>query len=616
MTGEPREFQIGLVMAGAISAGAYTAGVMDFLLEALEAWEAAKRADPASVPDHAARIRALSGASAGAMVSAITVRSLATHVTPIGDVDAPPDAPAADPAQQVEEFRNPFYAAWVQSIDIRHLLGGRDLASKTAKVVSVLDSSVLAKIADNVLKVSSPPRVERPNYVSNPVDIFLTTANLRGVPYGFKFAGQQTAYMHKMTAFADNVHFRLAWPNEKPPAGSEETEDAAPIMLDATRIEVTATNEWAKLTKSALASGAFPLGLAPQPLIRKAIDYDSRLWPVAESKPLTTEPDPDGKPAPACHCSKLRPIVPLWPDGIRLADPDPTKTGADPSYEYTYWNVDGGLMNNEPLELVRRVLADGGRNPRDGEEADRAVVMIDPFPNGSDVGAKYEFDPDLIKIVMRMFGALKEQARFKPDELELAAADQVYSRFVVSPIYIDRAGKTTDPAMASAIMGGFGGFFAEPFRRHDFQLGRRNCQRFLQHHFVLPLTNKLFDSWRDNRALVDKYAFPDDDPRTPGGVLAPIVPLVDRLNPDVESGAEVPLPKRPHAADVDLDAVRAQVKSRVNLVAPRLIDGVPVSSFLRGVLHSFWWIGRQVGLRGKIVDGIMGKIESEVATLK
>ena len=244
-----------------------------------------------------------------------------------------------------------------------------------------------------MLKVSSPPRAERPNYVSNPVDIFLTTANLRGVPYGFKFAGQQTAYMHKMTAFADNVHFRLAWPNEKPPAGSEETEDAAPIMLDATRIEVTANNEWSKLTKSALASGAFPLGLAPQPLIRKAIDYDGRLWPIAESKPLTTEPDPDGTPAPACHCSKLRPIVPLWPDGIRLADPDPTKTGADPSYEYDYWNVDGGLMNNEPLELVRRVLADGGRNPRDGEEADRAVVMIDPFPNGSDVEREIRVRP-------------------------------------------------------------------------------------------------------------------------------------------------------------------------------------------------------------------------------
>jgi predicted patatin/cPLA2 family phospholipase len=32
-------FKIGLVLAGAVSAGAYTAGVVDFLFEALEAWE-------------------------------------------------------------------------------------------------------------------------------------------------------------------------------------------------------------------------------------------------------------------------------------------------------------------------------------------------------------------------------------------------------------------------------------------------------------------------------------------------------------------------------------------------------------------------------------------------
>jgi len=33
------EFQIGFAMAGAISAGAYSAGVLDFFIQALEAWE-------------------------------------------------------------------------------------------------------------------------------------------------------------------------------------------------------------------------------------------------------------------------------------------------------------------------------------------------------------------------------------------------------------------------------------------------------------------------------------------------------------------------------------------------------------------------------------------------
>lgn len=34
-----KKFQVGLCMAGAVSAGAYTAGVMDYLLEALNQWE-------------------------------------------------------------------------------------------------------------------------------------------------------------------------------------------------------------------------------------------------------------------------------------------------------------------------------------------------------------------------------------------------------------------------------------------------------------------------------------------------------------------------------------------------------------------------------------------------
>ena len=38
-----KEFELGLVMAGAISAGAYTAGVMDFLFEALDEYDALRK---------------------------------------------------------------------------------------------------------------------------------------------------------------------------------------------------------------------------------------------------------------------------------------------------------------------------------------------------------------------------------------------------------------------------------------------------------------------------------------------------------------------------------------------------------------------------------------------
>lgn len=608
MTDAPREFQFGLVMAGAISAGAYTAGVMDYLLEALEAWQTAKENTPDLVPNHATRLRALSAASAGAMVGAILARALATGVTPVEDVAAPPDIPDPDPARQRAPYRNPFFAAWVQNIDLRHLLGLRDLASPEAKVVSVLDSTVLGEIGRNVLVPPGPSRERRPRFLAKPFDIFLTTVNLRGVPYGFGFSGQATGYLHKMTAYADQRHFTLTWPNEGADAPNPGAVDICPVPLDATR--VGPDGAWQALMDSALASGAFPIGLAPRVLTRKATDYDERLWPVPEGEPLTTLPRAGDVPVQVARCSRLEEIPPCWPDGIR--NPDPAKTGADPAYDYTYWNVDGGLMNNEPLELVRRVLAEGGRNARAGDEADRAVVMVDPFPNGSDVGKDYNLDIDLIKIVQRMFGALKEQARFKPDDLELAAAPEVYSRFVVSPIYSGGAGPIKGPDMASAIMGGFGGFFCEAFRRHDFQLGRRNCQRFLQRYFVLPLDNPLFDGWRYDPVRVARYSYADDDPNFPGRRLVPIIPLMDALDPAKTPAAEVPPPVRPRAADVDLEALRERVKERANLVGPRVMSSLPLSAAVRWLV---WKAAIALGLRRKMVDAIMAKIEQEVDKL-
>ena len=64
-------FKIGISMAGAISAGAYTAGVLDFLTEALDEWQKAK-ARGELVPPHDVSIEVISGASAGGMCAAIS----------------------------------------------------------------------------------------------------------------------------------------------------------------------------------------------------------------------------------------------------------------------------------------------------------------------------------------------------------------------------------------------------------------------------------------------------------------------------------------------------------------------------------------------------------------
>lgn len=57
-------FEIGLVLGGTVSAGAYTAGALDFLLEALESWYT-------DAPPHKVILKTVAGTSGGAVCSAI-----------------------------------------------------------------------------------------------------------------------------------------------------------------------------------------------------------------------------------------------------------------------------------------------------------------------------------------------------------------------------------------------------------------------------------------------------------------------------------------------------------------------------------------------------------------
>src|SRR5580704_14579289 len=112
-----KTFHVGINMAGAVSAGAYTAGVLDFLMEALEQWDAAKASKTLPVPMHDISIDVFSGASAGGMcaaIAAVMLQGAFEHIRNPADI-------------MVKNTTNRFYESWVNRIDIEPLLGSSDL---------------------------------------------------------------------------------------------------------------------------------------------------------------------------------------------------------------------------------------------------------------------------------------------------------------------------------------------------------------------------------------------------------------------------------------------------------------------------------------------------------
>jgi predicted acylesterase/phospholipase RssA len=552
-------FELGLVMAGAISAGAYTAGVIDFLLQALDEWQQLKN-NGVECPPHDVTIRVMSGASAGGMTSAITSAMLNGDYSPVDNLFggvAPPD--------------NPLYNSWVKQIDIKPLLGEADLRDNKP-VVSLLDSTILDKIAQQAITFI-PPGKTRP-YIEENLHLYLTLTNLHGVPYRIAFQGQ-TEFGHEITMHADNLHFV---------SGKRDPGIQGAQWLDSTNQESPA---WRNLMTAALATGAFPMGLAPRILSRPASDYDKIVWEIPEPQPHQN-----------CIQYVTKNIPPAWPKEFGT------------NFSYDFICVDGGVMDNNPLELARRNLARGGlANPRSPELVNRSVLMIAPFPADEPVTkadvCRYP-TYDIVQTFTGMFSSLIQQARFKPEELVLAQDPNVYSRWMIAPVRYDAQGKRAAYPIASGMLGGFGGFLSEGFRRHDYRLGRRNCQKFLRDTFVIPLEaakkNPVFKAYEKDD-LFTKFKH-----EVNGLECLQVIPV----NQLPESRVDVQeLPWEKMSVD-DWEDIRTLMGSRLDKVADRLIDVKLERSFLARVLAK----GVYFFARNSLKDAITEIVEKDLKKYK
>src|SRR6202044_3232760 len=233
-------FKIGVNMAGAISAGAYTAGVLDFLTEALDEWYQAKSRGEA-VPSHDVSIEVLSGASAGGMcaaISAVMLQEDFEHIHDTKERDTPTN--------------NRFYESWVNKIGIRELLKTDDL-KHAPPVVSLLDSTIINKIASFAL---TPGLASRPRaYISKNLTLFLSLTNLRGIPYSLNGAAPGSIEETTMF-FGDRIRFQTLSQNHASVPGGFA------YPLDFTK--PGPAGGWDILQTAAMATGAFPIFLAPR----------------------------------------------------------------------------------------------------------------------------------------------------------------------------------------------------------------------------------------------------------------------------------------------------------------------------------------------------------------
>ncbi len=284
---------------------------------------------------HDVKIKVLAGASAGGMTAGLAAGLLGMEYE---SVVAQPDGPPATP------INNNLYRSWVNTIDIDPLLGVKDLdGGGETPVQSVLDSSILLDIARDAFKFErNDARAARP-YAADPLHVFLTVTNLRGIPYPLTFTNYATAdktWSYEMKFHADNMHFIVS--RDEPPS------EQGGFWLKP--YDFADRESWGVLEIAALATGAFPVGLAPRLLKRMSSQYDVRYWPHKGPH------EENGRH----FCEYWQAIPPKFTDDGK-------------AFEYEFLCVDGGVMNNEPLDLSNLVL-DGplGAESKEGDKVTRA----------------------------------------------------------------------------------------------------------------------------------------------------------------------------------------------------------------------------------------------------
>ncbi|MFN0212609.1 MAG: patatin-like phospholipase family protein, partial [Saprospiraceae bacterium] len=306
---------LGITMAGAVSAGAYTAGVMDYLFEALQKWETAKKKEAKlskkkkKIPPHCVQIDVIGGASAGGITAALTALTCFSGINPVTKLE-----PVKEKGDKPSN--NLLFDTWVNLAGkknmpeaIFRMLQTDDLDGMNG-IPALLNSKAIDDVAANAVNhVKSMPQSTWPAFVADDLEILLTLCSLRGIPVGIDFNSGNNTWTtgpsHQMAIHKQYARFTTD-------ENSVDTSRAMPVRLS---IRETLEN----FIHFAKATAAFPIGLEARQisLSRNHIKHQFGTFFGFDQKTLDKVFE--------------------------------ESTVSDP-FEFT--SVDGGALNNEPFSEI------------------------------------------------------------------------------------------------------------------------------------------------------------------------------------------------------------------------------------------------------------------------
>jgi hypothetical protein len=631
------EFHLGLTMAGAISAGCYTAGAIDYLFEMLHLWEQAKNGEDIGlsehlkelIPQHKVIIDVMGGASAGGMTT-----SMAALYALQGKIN-----PIKTPPSDRKKTNNVLFDSWVQLDDSKDETTFEKLWKTSdidngKKIRSILNSQSIDNIAERAFDVSGDMTAlleKLPSYISKDLDIILSICMLRGMPIevGFKTPIRSNDFSRETPKHATYEHFTVAhfkyaksienvgpylWYNPflKPYKDALQLSTIAtgafPVGLKYRKFEKTVfSNKYLKATAERIIFRNFGKGIASNTRLREEIlmvlDHaglesiskekfsillesiqtnKSKLKSLVQNTPglslesgtkllsLIQEVYVDNEgikkgienyinslDIPFGAKTNIKKVMEDLPSGkgqfmsellhyldaksqpvqeilIRLNEFDYYIDWSSLEKDFSFLAIDGGTINNEPYGEVLSTLINKFGDSKGEKYKTYGIVMIDPFPDRSDLQDEYQEPNDLFQVIPKIIGTLKDQSRVKRKEaVDLLNGDHLRGVIYPSKWETLKNGelKKSEWPIASETLGGFGGFLSYDFREHDFFLGRNNARTFFRYFFSFPYDEVADDmhpihrSW--TKEMRDFFKFEDE--KESGRFYLPIIPDMNLL---------------------------------------------------------------------------------------